>query len=335
MADPRPEPLDDHALDGLWDGREVLQAGRARADAVVPVQRALVALFHSLRIDGDYGPRTQRAVQVAQAARGLATDGVVSRRTLQALAAAISSPPLQVLPTMPGIQYPAGPGEPVAGIYRFDRYPGYLALTFDDGPRAGRTDAVLDVLAAAGVRATFYVLGSRVSQAPDTLRAAVQAGHRVGLHSWDHPDFSKASDHEIRDQLERTAGVVRLTLGAVPTPYVRPPYGSPFYSDQPPLRDHWARVGRVLAAQGWMLTMWQVDSWDWKYPGDPHRAVQRFAEELDRAGGGAGLLHDIHSQAAEALPGILDLARQRGLAICDEDTLLALKYGGRGDAALT
>ncbi len=42
-----------------------------------------------------------------------------------------------------------------------------LALTFDDGPDPRGTPAVLDALEAAGVKATFFVLGERVEQHPD------------------------------------------------------------------------------------------------------------------------------------------------------------------------
>lgn len=326
-----PDPL--LAVDALapvWEGRRTLRVGAAPRDAAVAVQRALAALFHPITVDGDFGPSTARALKVAQVARGRVPDGAVSRQTLQDLDDALSAPPLQVLPPMPGRDWPPRSGEPVAGLYRGETYSGYLALSFDDGPHPSRTDAVLSVLEAAGVRATFYVLGRRVPQAPAVLKRAHKAGHRVALHSWDHPNFSERNDAQIRDQLQRGEQAIREATGALPDPLMRPPYGAPFHSDRGSAAADQPRVGRVLREAGLTLSMWQVDSWDWKYPGQPEQAVRRLAGELDRAGGGVALFHDINTQSAEALPGVFDLARQRGLKICDEQTLLAMKYGGGG-----
>lgn len=318
------------ALTPVWEGRRVLRLGASPKEATLAVQRALVALFHPLQVDGDLGPSTARAIKVAQAARGRVPDGAVGRQTLEDLDAALRAPPLQVLPPMPGRDWAPRGAEPVAGLYRQERYPGFLALSFDDGPHPSRTDAVLAVLEAAGVRATFYVLGQRVPAAPEVLRRVARAGHRLGQHSWDHPNFSERSDAQIQEELRRCEQVIRDTLGALPEPLLRPPYGAPFHSDQGAAAADQPRVGRVLREAGRTLSMWQVDSWDWKYPGQPEQAVRRLAGELDRAGGGVALFHDINTQSAQALPGVFDLARQRQLKLCDEQTLLALKYGGGG-----
>src|SRR5699024_8130659 len=59
-------------------------------------------------------------------------------------------------------------------------------LTFDDGPTPGVTEWVLDTLAGYGVRATFFCLGKNAEQHPELYRAIVDAGHRVGNHSYSH-----------------------------------------------------------------------------------------------------------------------------------------------------
>ena len=41
-----------------------------------------------------------------------------------------------------------------------------VALTFDDGPHPEGTPAVLEVLARAGARATFFVVGEQVERRP-------------------------------------------------------------------------------------------------------------------------------------------------------------------------
>jgi peptidoglycan/xylan/chitin deacetylase (PgdA/CDA1 family) len=61
-----------------------------------------------------------------------------------------------------------------------------VALTFDDGPNPPRTDEVLEILAAAGARATFFVIGKWVERFPQALERIVRDGHLVGNHSFLH-----------------------------------------------------------------------------------------------------------------------------------------------------
>ncbi len=62
-------------------------------------------------------------------------------------------------------------------------------LTFDDGPSVN-TDSVLDTLAAAGAKATFFVVGTQKEEDQERMRRIVQAGHTLGVHSWSH-DYQK------------------------------------------------------------------------------------------------------------------------------------------------
>lgn len=65
-----------------------------------------------------------------------------------------------------------------------------VTLTFDNGPEPAVTDRVLDVLGAAGVRATFFVLGSKLAE-PERRALAKRAhaeGHWIGNHTWSHSE---------------------------------------------------------------------------------------------------------------------------------------------------
>ncbi|HEY5675883.1 MAG TPA: polysaccharide deacetylase family protein, partial [Myxococcales bacterium] len=104
-----------------------------------------------------------------------------------------------------------------------------FALTFDDGPGPS-TAELLDVLGASGVRATFFLLGRNLEEAPwcgDPLRAralaerASREGHALGNHTWSHlrPDRWR----ELAADLRRGEDVVRsLRTGHV---RFRLPYG--------------------------------------------------------------------------------------------------------------
>src|SRR5258708_3225653 len=63
-----------------------------------------------------------------------------------------------------------------------------LALTFDDGPHPERTPRVLDALEQHGIRATFFVVGSKAAEHPELIRRMVAAGHDVGHHSYSHSE---------------------------------------------------------------------------------------------------------------------------------------------------
>ncbi|HEX2805655.1 MAG TPA: polysaccharide deacetylase family protein [Kineosporiaceae bacterium] len=57
-----------------------------------------------------------------------------------------------------------------------------VALTFDDGPHPATTPHLLDVLAAAGARATFFVLGSLADRHPQLIERIAGEGHELGNH---------------------------------------------------------------------------------------------------------------------------------------------------------
>jgi peptidoglycan-N-acetylglucosamine deacetylase len=87
-----------------------------------------------------------------------------------------------------------------------------VALTIDDGP-AATTDSLLDVLAAHGARATFFIIGSRVPANEAVVRRMIREGHEVANHMlFDVPSAKLAPDtfalHFARtDSILRSFGV--------------------------------------------------------------------------------------------------------------------------------
>lgn len=105
------------------------------------------------------------------------------------------------------------------------RDPGAVALTFDDGPHPESTPLILEALATAGARATFFVLADRVEAAPALLRAIVEAGHEVGLHGRrHHPWLTTWSPARGAADLREALGV--LAAHGVVTRWFRPPFGA-------------------------------------------------------------------------------------------------------------
>ena len=82
---------------------------------------------------------------------------------------------------------------------------------------------VLELLASADVRATFFVEGLNAELYPDALRSIADAGHEVAFHGWQHERWAELSPDEERESFER--GVTALdALGLRPVGF-RPPGG--------------------------------------------------------------------------------------------------------------
>jgi len=97
-----------------------------------------------------------------------------------------------------------------------------VGLSFDDGPSEW-TEKVLDLLAASGARATFFVLGGQVAGREQTLRRALAEGHELGVHTWTHPHLTSCTDGQIRDELVVTREAIALASGQRPR-FWRAPY---------------------------------------------------------------------------------------------------------------
>ncbi|HEY6081226.1 MAG TPA: polysaccharide deacetylase family protein, partial [Polyangiaceae bacterium] len=100
-----------------------------------------------------------------------------------------------------------------------------VAITFDDGPSPDTTPRVLELLATAGTRATFFVVGRKVQAHPELLRAIVAGGHEVGLHGFEHDRlFSLRLPLQVERDIVRTQAAVEQA-GAPRATLFRPPIG--------------------------------------------------------------------------------------------------------------
>jgi peptidoglycan/xylan/chitin deacetylase (PgdA/CDA1 family) len=106
------------------------------------------------------------------------------------------------------------------------RHPGRAALTLDDGPHPVSTGPLLAALAAAGARATFFVLADRVERHPALLRAMVDGGHEIGLHGLSHHPWLTVRDPAAGAAELRRAVAILRAAGAPPVRWYRPPFGA-------------------------------------------------------------------------------------------------------------
>ncbi len=184
---------------------------------------------------------------------------------------------------------------------------GRVALTFDDGPSPTVTPGIVSVLRERHVPATFFMVGSRVAQYPETARLVADAGFTIGNHSYAHDDLTSLSQREVRSSLRRTRSALRDAGVDRVSPLVRPPYGA---TD--------ARVEHTLTAADAVLALWNVDSRDWD--GLDPREIRRstVAQVVERGRDDSVVLHHdgVANSAATlaALPS--EIRRLRGEGFC-------------------
>jgi len=101
--------------------------------------------------------------------------------------------------------------ENIKHIYSSDRKTAYL--TFDDGPSGDVTPLILDLLKQEEIKATFFVLGSRVKACPDIVRRAYEEGHYIANHGYSHK-YSKIykSVQAVLDEYNETEECIRQAL---------------------------------------------------------------------------------------------------------------------------
>jgi len=93
-----------------------------------------------------------------------------------------------------------------------------LYLSFDDGPHPVATPFILHQLENYRARATFFCIGKNVAAEPDLYRKILDAGHKVGNHTYDHLNGWKTDDKEYFENINKAARYIDSGL-------FRPPYG--------------------------------------------------------------------------------------------------------------
>lgn len=165
---------------------------------------------------------------------------------------------------------------PAAAVQRRE-----VALTIDDGPDPQVTPRVLDLLDAAGARASFFCIGWRARQHPALCREIVARGHRVENHGDSHSHaFSLFGPERMRADIAAAQACLSDITGQAPL-FFRPTAGlrNPF-------------LAPVLAELGLHLASWTRRAYDTR-EGDPQRVLQRLTRSL--APGDILLLHDGHA----------------------------------------
>lgn len=179
-----------------------------------------------------------------------------------------------------------------------------IALTFDDGPSAAWTPALLDGLKERGVKATFFLIGENADKNPEIVKRMAEEGHLIGNHTYHHVELTKVSENEARLELADTSAIIVRITGKEPE-YMRPPFGA------------WQRK---LEQEIEMLpVLWTIDPLDWTTENQDEivNKVVTEAEENDII-----LLHDCYKSSVEAGLRIVDILQEEGFVFVTVDELL-------------
>ena len=182
-----------------------------------------------------------------------------------------------------------------------------IYLTFDDGPTPEVTEQISSQLKQYDALATFFCLGQNVEQDPDRLKALVDDGHRIGNHSYSHPNGWKTKTDLYVDDVMRGNAVLTEVLGYSPK-HFRPPYGR-------------LSIGQMFQLyRQFDVIMWDILSMDYR----TELAGDQVAENVTQnaTAGSIVLLHDSQLAAERvlvALPRILDHFSLRGFRFCTLD----------------
>ncbi|MFN8156385.1 MAG: bifunctional polysaccharide deacetylase/glycosyltransferase family 2 protein [Candidatus Nanopelagicales bacterium] len=188
--------------------------------------------------------------------------------------------------------------------------PGYVALTFDDGPDPEWTPQVLRILREHGVHATFFVVGSHAGQYPQLVAQIVAEGHEIGVHTFTHVDLASVDARRLDAELSYTQSVVAAASG-VQTRLMRPPYSSTTDAVTAAQWPAYAEIG----AQGYAAVLSTEDTKDWSDPG----VARIVAGGVPARGtGGIVLMHDgggDRAQTVAALPALIERLQADGFTL--------------------
>ena len=187
-----------------------------------------------------------------------------------------------------------------------------VALTFDDGP-GPYTERLLNEMKARGVRATFFVLGTRVDAYPKLIRRMAKEGHVLGNHSNAHNMLHRMSLDGVRNEMGKCAAKIEKILGYRP-PVMRCPGGNSS-----------SLVQKYAKEAGVPIINWSVDTRDWESRNKA--AILKVCKNNIRDGS-IVLLHDIHKVSVDASIELMDWLLEEGYTMVTVPELLKARRGG-------
>lgn len=173
-------------------------------------------------------------------------------------------------------------------------------LTFDDGPIPEVTPWVLDELAAAKAKATFFCIGDNACKHPELVAAILKQGHALGNHTQNH---CKGTETDTQTYVDNALAFHTKT--GIQTKLFRPPYGKLSGSQ-----------ARALKKRGYTLVMWSLLSYDWDKSFSPEKIQSILRKNVQP--GSIVVFHDslkAENNLRQVLPNFLRALNDMGLVM--------------------
>jgi peptidoglycan-N-acetylglucosamine deacetylase len=272
-----------------------------------------IAVVSSLVVIGSSQVLAGRSEPVAAATTAPPPAVVVATPTAAAVATIMPTPAPTIEPTLPpnlGCATPTPDIAPAAVVRHGDREDKVVALTFDDGWDPENVERILRILQREQVNATFFPTGRAIKQVTKVWQAVADAGFPIANHTAHHPTLVDMCFGDQLEELRRDDEIAESTLGIVPLPIFRPPFG--LYDDTTLLA--------AAAAGKSAVIIWDVDTRDWAGIGT--RTVTAGA--LGGKNGSIVVMHTTAEATAWGLPDIIAGYRKRGFSFATVGQLLDL-----------
>ena len=186
---------------------------------------------------------------------------------------------------------------------------GVIYLTFDDGPKQGTTNVILDILKEENVPATFFVTNS----GPDSLiKREYDEGHTVGLHTASHnyATVYKSIDSYYNDLLQVQNRVKRIT--GYESKIIRFPGGSSNTISKKYSKGIMTILTKDVVNKGYHYFDWNISSGDAGETTSSSGVYNYVVKSLSKNKSNVVLMHDIKPYTRDALRNIIRYGKNNG-----------------------
>lgn len=186
-----------------------------------------------------------------------------------------------------------------------------LYLTFDNGYEMGYTEKILNILKQENVPATFFLTGHYVDEEPELVKRMVDDGHIIGNHSNNHPDFTKITKKQMKEELDTLEEKVRQVTTQEEFHYFRPPRGT--FNE---------KTLQYLDELGYTHIFWSVAFKDWMKDEEKgwRYAYDQLMQQIHP--GAIVLLHTVSPDNANALEKVIQDLKNQGYTFKSLDDLM-------------
>jgi peptidoglycan/xylan/chitin deacetylase (PgdA/CDA1 family) len=186
-----------------------------------------------------------------------------------------------------------------------------ISLSFDDGPAAGNTLQILQILKDNNAEAAFFCIGRHVNENPQIFKQVYDEGHLIGNHTFSHHFwFDMFSSRKMLADMHMMDKEVSNIIGKTPKLF-RPPYGV----TNPNLR-------KAILRGNYIPVGWSMRSMDTVIK-DEKRLLNKVIGKIKP--GAVFLFHDTSDATVAVLPAVINQILAKGYTIVRLDKMLNLQ----------